>query len=221
VPPAKPDLPPVHARLCAVDVRLFGEVFVTLFVITDPPGLLPIFLALTGPLPRRERARAAWLAVGLAMAVIVIFAVAGQQILSYLGISLPALQGAGGLLLLLVALELLTGRTDDPQRQRTSNVALVPLGTPLLAGPGAIVATMLFVQRAETQADYLAIAAGAFLVFFITWLMLRFSGFLMRVLRPAGVEVLTRISGLLLAAIAVQLVADAVFAFVREFSAQA
>jgi multiple antibiotic resistance protein len=204
-----------------VDVRLFGEVFVTLFVITDPPGMLPIFLALTRNLERRERVRAAWLAVGLAAAVIGVFAVAGQQILSYLGIDLPALQAAGGLLLLLVALDLLTGRADDPDRQVTSNVALVPLGTPLLAGPGAIVATMLFVKGAEDTPDYFAIAAGAGLVFFITWLLLFGSGFIVRVLRPAGIEVITRILGLLLAAIAVQLVADAVAAFVRDYSAGA
>ena len=90
---------------------------------------VPIFLALTGNMPRRERSRAAWQAVALAGGVIVVFAVGGQQILHYLGISLPALQGAGGVLLLLVALELLTGRADDPA-QVTSNVALVPIGTP-------------------------------------------------------------------------------------------
>jgi multiple antibiotic resistance protein len=201
-----------------VDVRLFGEVVVTLFVITDPPGMLPIFLALTGTMSPRDRARAAWMAVALAVGVIVVFAVAGQQILHYLGVDLPALQGAGGLLLLLVALELLTGRTDDPRRQATANVALVPLGTPLLAGPGAIVATMLFVRRATDLPDYVAIAAGIVIVFVVAWLMLRFSGVLVRLLRPAGIEVLTRISGLLLAAIAVQLVADAVNAFVHQFS---
>jgi multiple antibiotic resistance protein len=199
-------------------MRLFGEVFLTLFVIMDPPGMVPIFLALTGSLPARERLRAAWIAVGLAAGVIVVFAAAGQQILSYLGIDLPALQAAGGLLLLLVALQLLTGRSDDPQRQATANVALVPLGTPLLAGPGAIVATILFVRAATTTADYLAIAAGIILVLMVTWLILRFSNVLVRVLRPGGIEVLTRISGLLLAAIAVQLVADAIVAFVRAYA---
>ncbi|MBX6749347.1 MAG: MarC family protein [Micromonosporaceae bacterium] len=202
-----------------MDVRLFGEVFVTLLVIIDPPGMLPIFLALTRTMPPRERTRAAWMAVALAAGVIVVFAVAGRQILDYLGVDLPALQAAGGLLLLLVALELLTGRSDDPRRQVTSNVALVPLGTPLMAGPGAIVATMLFVQQAADTTDYLAISAGMVLVFVLTWLLLRFSNLMVRVLRPGGIEVLTRISGLLLAAIAVQLVADAIFAFVRAFSA--
>jgi multiple antibiotic resistance protein len=199
-----------------VDVKLFGEVFVTLFVITDPPGMVPIFLALTGNMPRRERSRAAWQAVALAGGVIVVFAVGGQQILHYLGISLPALQGAGGVLLLLVALELLTGRADDPA-QVTSNVALVPIGTPLLAGPGAIVATMLFVQRAHGMPGYLAVAAGIALVLLAVWLILRFCGLIVKVLRPAGIEVLTRIAGLLLAAIAVQLVADAIGSFVRAY----
>jgi multiple antibiotic resistance protein len=137
--------------------------------------------------------------------------------LRYLGIDLPALQGAGGLLLLLVALELLTGKADDPSSQATSNVALVPLGTPLLAGPGAIVATMLFVQRGHAPADFVAIALGMLAVLLLVWLVLRFSGFIVRVLRPSGIEVLTRIAGLLVAAIAVQLIADAVAAFVREF----
>jgi MarC family membrane protein len=201
-----------------VDARLFGEVFVTLLVITDPPGMVPIFLALTGALPAAERNRAAWQAVALAGGVIVVFAVAGQQILRYLGIDLPALQGAGGLLLLLVALQLLTGQADDPDRQATSNVALVPLGTPLLAGPGAIVATLLFVRRADGVGGYASIAAAVVLVLVLVWITLRFSGVVVKVLRPGGIEVLTRIAGLLVAAIAVQLVADAVAAFVETYA---
>ncbi|HEX6869932.1 MAG TPA: MarC family protein [Micromonosporaceae bacterium] len=202
-----------------MDVKLFGEVFVTLLVITDPPGMVPVFLALTGAMPARERHRAAWQAVALAGGVIVVFAVAGQQILAYLGIGLPALQCAGGILLLLVALNLLTGETDDPSRTPMSNVALVPLGTPLLAGPGAIVATMLFVQRADNLTGYASIAAAVVLVLVTVWLTLRFSGLIVRLLRPSGIEVLTRIAGLLLAAIAVQLVADAINAFVRAYAA--
>ena len=201
-----------------MDAKLFGEVFVTLLVIVDPPGMMPIFLALTGPLTARDRHRAAWQAVALALGVIVIFAVAGQTLLDYLHVDLPALQAAGGLLLVLVALELLTGKTDDPSQQATSNIALVPLGTPLLAGPGAIVATMLFVQRAEGGADVTAIAAAIIAVMLTVWVVLRFSGGIVKILRPGGVEVLTRIAGLLLAAIAVQLIADAVAEFVRQYA---
>jgi multiple antibiotic resistance protein len=201
-----------------MNAKLLGEALVTLFVIMDPPGMVPIFLALTGKLPVRERNRAAWQAVALAGGVIAVFAVVGQPLLRYLGIDLPALQGAGGLLLLLVALELLTGKADDPaSQQATSNIALVPLGTPLLAGPGAIVATMLFVRRAHTSGDFVAIALGIFVVLLLVWVVLRFSGSIVRVLRPSGIEVLTRIAGLLVAAIAVQLIADAVAAFVHAY----
>jgi multiple antibiotic resistance protein len=201
-----------------VDAKLFGEVFVTLLVIVDPPGMMPIFLALTGPLTARDRNRAAWQAVALALGVIVIFAVAGQTLLDYLHVDLPALQAAGGLLLILVALELLTGKADDPSQQVTSNIALVPLGTPLLAGPGAIVATMLFVQQADGGADVTAIAAAIVAVMVTVWVVLRFSGGIVKILRPGGIEVLTRIAGLLLAAIAVQLIADAVAAFVTQYA---
>ncbi|MFG1776327.1 MarC family protein [Micromonospora sp. NPDC049048] len=201
-----------------MDAKLFGEVFVTLLVIVDPPGMMPIFLALTGPLTARDRNRAAWQAVALALGVIVIFAVAGQTLLDYLHVDLPALQAAGGLLLVLVALELLTGKADDPSQQATSNIALVPLGTPLLAGPGAIVATMLFVQQADGGADVTAIAAAIVAVMLTVWIVLRFSGGIVKILRPGGIEVLTRIAGLLLAAIAVQLIADAVAAFVTQYA---
>jgi multiple antibiotic resistance protein len=205
-----------------VNLKLFGEVFVTLLVIVDPPGMVPVFLALTGTMPARERTRAGTQAVLLALGVIVIFAVAGQTLLDYLHVQLPALQGAGGLLLILVALQLLTGKTDEPSEQGgTTNVALVPLGTPLLAGPGAIVATMLFVQRADGLNDYTVIGLAILAVMMTVWLVLRFSGGIVKLLRPGGIEVLTRIAGLLLAAIAVQLIADAVAAFVELYTAAA
>jgi multiple antibiotic resistance protein len=198
-----------------VDLKLFGEVFVTLLVIVDPPGMVPVFLALTGALPARQRVRAGTQAVLLALGVIVVFAVAGQTLLDYLHVQLPALQGAGGLLLILVALQLLTGKTDEPEDQAgTSNVALVPLGTPLLAGPGAIVATMVFSQQVDHLAEFVAVGLGVVLVHVALWLSMRFSMPILRVLREGGVVLVSRIAGLLLSAIAVQLVADAVRAFI-------
>jgi multiple antibiotic resistance protein len=205
-----------------VNLKLLGEVYVTLLVIVDPPGMVPVFLALTGAMPSRQRMKAGTQAVLLALGVIVGFAVAGQTLLDYLHVQLPALQGAGGLLLVLVALQLLTGKTDEPAEQGgTSNVALVPIGTPLLAGPGAIVATMLFVRRADGLDEYAVIGLGILLVMLTVWLVLRFSGVIVKLLRPAGIEVLTRIAGLLLAAIAVQLIADAIDAFVKLYSTAA
>src|SRR4051794_28547832 len=182
--------------------------------------MVPVFLALTGTMPARQRMLAGTQAVGLALGVIVVFAVAGQTLLDYLHVQLPALQGAGGLLLVLVSLQLLTGKTDAPEEQGgTSNVALVPLGTPLLAGPGAIVATMLFAQRADGVVDQAILFAGIIAVMITVWLVLRFAGLIVKLLRPGGIEVLTRIAGLLLAAIAVQLIADAVAAFVHSYNA--
>jgi multiple antibiotic resistance protein len=94
-------------------------------------------------------------------------------------------------------------------------VAFVPLGTPLLAGPGAIVATMLFVQRIGSVGGAVVFAAAIVAVVVALWLAMRFSGVIMRLLRPSGVELLTRIAGLLLSAIAVQLIVNAVRAMIR------
>ena len=199
-----------------MDAQFFGEAFVTLFVIMDPLGTVPIFLALTGGYTMRARSRAAGLAVLVSLGVIISFAVFGQQILNYLGIGIPALQGAGGLLLLLVALDLLTGRAEDPREVQDVNVALVPLGTPLLAGPGAIVATIVFVRRADQIGDYLALGLAILAVHLSLFLALRFSGGIIRVIRDSGIVLVSRIAGLLLSAIAVQLVADSVLGFIAE-----
>jgi multiple antibiotic resistance protein len=203
----------------AEDGTLFLTTFLTLFVIMDPPGTVPVFLGLTSAMGAKQRNRAARQAILVAFGVIVVFAVFGQQVLHYMGISLPALQASGGLLLLLVAMELLTGKMEEPapSGNKGVNVALVPLGTPLLAGPGAIVATMVFVQRADgSLPDVVAISVGIVAIHLVMWLTLRFSGVIMRILGENGVLLVTRIAGLLLSAIAVQLVADAVTAFIQN-----
>jgi multiple antibiotic resistance protein len=199
------------------DFKFFWEAFVTLLVITDPPGVVPVFLGMTGSKPKAERNRLAWQAAVVALGVIVAFAAFGQSILTYLGVELPSLQAAGGLLLLLVALELLTGKASDPvdHEQTAANVAFVPLGTPLLAGPGAIVATMLFVRRLNSIGTGLAFAAAILAVVALLWLAMRFSNVVLAILKRSGVELLTRIAGLLLSAIAVQLIVDAVRALIK------
>jgi multiple antibiotic resistance protein len=195
------------------DLTLFTSTFVTLIVILDPPGAIPIFLALTGPLTPKQKVAAARRASLVALGVIASFAVFGQKILDYLHISLPALQGAGGLLLLIVALQLLTGSESEQLADAGVNVALVPLGTPLLAGPGAIVATMLAVQGAEGAGGYLAVALALVTALLVVYLTFRFASPLARLLKDSGIVLLTRIAGLLLSAIAVQMIADSVIAF--------
>ena len=197
-----------------MDWVLFTSVFVTLFVIMDPVGTIPIFLSLTGGRSPQVARRLAWQAVTVSFGVISAFAFFGQRILDYLHISLPALQCAGGLLLLLVALELLTGKEEEHKANGDANIALVPLGTPLLAGPGAIVATMLFVQDIDDWASGTSVALGIVAVHLALWAAMRYSLPILRVIRESGVLLVTRIAGLLLSAIAVQLVADAVRAFI-------
>ena len=198
------------------DVEVFASALITLLVIMDPPGTVPVFLSLTGRKHPSARARAAWQAVLISLLVITMFAVAGQAILAYLGIGIPALQGAGGLLLLLIALDLLTGRDSaQPQAADDVNVALVPLGTPLLAGPGAIAATIVFVREAEGEIGaYLALGAAIVIVHVALFLCLRYAGVLIKLLRESGITLLAKIAGLLLAAIAVQLVAESVRGFI-------
>jgi multiple antibiotic resistance protein len=197
------------------DVKLAVEVFVTLFVIMDPPGTVPLFLSLTSGRSNAMRKKLAGQAVVVAFFVITVFALFGRRILDYLGITLSSMQVSGGLLLLLVALELLTGKADDPVETKNVNVALVPLGTPLLAGPGAIVATIVFVKQVDDVGAALALAAGIVAVHLVLWLFLRYSVVIIRVIRESGVILVTRIAGLLLSAIAVQLVADGVTAMVK------
>lgn len=197
------------------NARLFGSALVTLFVIMDPPGVVPIFLALVASKSRAERARLALQATAVSFSVIVAFALLGEQVLRYLKISLPALQGAGGLLLLLVSLQLLMG-AEQQQNEGEKGVSLgmVPLGTPLLAGPGAIVATLIYSRQAEGTADWVALAVAVLAIHVVIYLAMRFSGLIARIAGKGGISVFARVMGLLLAAIGVQLLADAVQGFI-------
>lgn len=188
--------------------------FVTLLVIMDPPGATPVFLSLVADKSTKVRRQLAIQAALVSLLVISVFALFGRFILSYLNVSIEALQGAGGLLLLLISLELLTGRSGENSKSENANVALVPLGTPLLAGPGAIVATMLFVQDATTPAYKLGLLAAVVAVHIIIALVLLSSTTILRVIREAGVTLVARIAGLLLAAIAVQMIVDSIRGFI-------
>ncbi|MFI9556930.1 MarC family protein [Nonomuraea endophytica] len=193
--------------------RFFVEAFVTMFVIMDPPGVIPLFLAYTSGRSPLERRRIAWQAAVTAFCLIVVFAVFGQAILAYLHVEVAAMQIAGGLLLLLVALELLRGVSQPSSESMRSNVnvALVPLGTPLLAGPGAIVATIVFAQQAGSRpGGILALGLAIAAVHLVLWVFMRFSVSIIRVIKENGVELVTRIAGLLLSALAVQLIINAI-----------
>jgi multiple antibiotic resistance protein len=201
-----------------VDLHFLAGVLVTLFVIVDPPGTVPIFLSLTRTMTAKQRSRAAMVAVGVAILIIATFAVFGRFILAYMHISLPALQFSGGLLLLLVAMQLLTGKEGEMAQSSGVNVALVPLGTPLLGGPGAIVAMMLFVDQSGGQlARVNALVVALVVMAVVLYLFMRFADIIARVLGDGGVTLVTRISGVLLAAISVQMIFDAVHSFLETW----
>lgn len=197
-----------------ISALTFGlQAFVTLFVIMDPPGATPIFLSLVENKPAAIRNRLAWQGAAVSFFVITLFALFGRLILNYLNISIPALQGAGGLLLLLVSLELLQGGKNDKANQKNVNVALVPLGTPLLAGPGAIVATMLFVQKVHDVKSGIALILAVIGVHLVIGLSLMFSTKIVSLIKESGVMLVARIAGLLLAAIAFEMVINSIKAF--------
>ena len=193
------------------------QAFVTLLVIMDPPGATPIFLSLVADKAAPVRRRLAWQAAAVSLLVIATFALFGRVILDYLSVSIQSLQASGGLLLLLVSLELLTGRRSGDADSKDSNIALVPLGTPLLAGPGAIVATMIFVQQAETTSKVIGLIIAVAAVHLTIALSLLSSTFILRIIKNAGVTLLARIAGLLLAAIAVQMMVDAIKGFAANW----
>lgn len=192
----------------------FGtQAFVTLFVILDPPGAAPIFLSLASGKSIKVQRRLAWQAATVSLFVIVSFALFGNALLGYLNISLPALQGAGGILLLITGLGLLTGSITDSDSAASQNIALVPLGTPLLAGPGAIVTTMLYVQKADGGEQLGALAIAIVAVHVIIGLTFMFSTKILSVIKDSGVTLLARIAGLLLSAIAVEMIVSAIKTF--------
>lgn len=189
----------------------FGEALVTLIVILDPLGNVPVFLALTGTLDEKERSKASYLATFVATAVILSFAAFGQLLLDYLNVSLESLMVAGGALLFFVAFEMLRGNTQSLSgSHENGNVAFVPLGTPLLAGPGAIVATMLLIRQHPVTEARAGVILGVLTALLINLFALRFASWCGRYLRPSAIHFLTRIMGLLLTAIAVQLVVRAI-----------
>jgi multiple antibiotic resistance protein len=201
-------------QIATLSALTFGaQAFVTLFVILDPPGATPIFLGLTAGESEKRKRRMAWQAAFISLLVIISFAIFGNLLLGYLNISFASLQGAGGLLLLITALGLLTGYAPEEKPGTSKNVALVPLGTPLLAGPGAIVTTMLFVQNAKDWGQITALFAAIIVVHILIGLTLMYSTKILKIIKETGVDLVAKIAGLLLAAIAVEMIVASIKAY--------
>ncbi|MEZ5809917.1 MAG: MarC family protein [Rhizobiaceae bacterium] len=197
--------------------------FVTLLVTIDPPGLAPLFLALTAGMNRGERRQVAVRATVIAFAVLALFAVAGSVILSVLGITLPAFRVAGGLLLFYIAFEMVFERRQERHEKSAKraitkdmirNIAVFPLAIPLLAGPGAISATILLAGEFAGPLPRVALVAIILAICALTWVVFLLSEPVDRLLGETGRTILTRLLGVILAALAVQFVADGVRALV-------
>lgn len=191
----------------------FGEAFVTLLVVMDPIGTAPVFVALTRHQTSSGARRSALGASLGAMVIVFIFALFGQVVLSYLRVSLASLSIAGGLLLVLVALEMLQDQTAPPKEGE--GVALVPLATPLLAGPGAIATVMVLVRQHHGTAAHLGVYLAILATVVVIGAVFLLADKLSSVIPSSALRLLTRIFGFLLAAIAVQLVVDGATALAR------
>jgi multiple antibiotic resistance protein len=193
--------------------------FVTLLVTIDPPGLAPLFLAVTRGMNRDERRQVSVRASIIGFSVMALFALAGALILSVLGITLPAFRVAGGLLLFFIAFEMVFEKRQDRKEKISDvaitkdmihNIAAFPLAIPLIAGPGAISATVLLsgsFQGFAAQATLVGIIAVCLLLTYLVFILAeRIDG----LLGQTGRSILTRLLGVILAALAVQFVADGV-----------
>jgi MarC family membrane protein len=186
------------------------------FFVVDPIGVVPIFLAITAGDSETKMRRTALRACIVASGLLIFFAVFGGVIFQVFGVSLAAFRVAGGILLLITSLDMLRARPSETRTSRTEeqegvakeDVALVPLAMPLLAGPGAIASAMVLMSKGETLLMAVPVLAAIVLTFVAAYFILRASHLVQRVLRQSGVAILERVMGLILAAIAVQFMAD-------------
>ena len=190
--------------------KAFGETVVTLVVIMDPVGAAPIFVTLTRGLDEESRRRAALRAATAALGLVLLFAIVGEALLRYLHVSIDSLSIAGGLLLLLLALEMLRG-IDQPGEDRPgADVALVPLASPLVAGPGAIVTAIVLARRYSTAGGRLSVFLGIVCASAVVGIALLIANRVVGRVPPALMDFVTRVLGLLLAAIGVQLILNGI-----------
>ncbi len=188
-------------------------IFTTLFIVIDPLGIIPIFLALAGHLSAARRRSILLKATAIAFLVLCLFIFLGNAILRFLGIQAGSFSIAGGILLFIASIDMLLGK---PRRTKVTaeemedpDIAVFPLGIPLLAGPGAITSVLLFVSADPSVPWLRPVLVGAVLAtLLIAVLTMSLSGLLLRVLHKTGVSVLERIMGILLAGLSVQFVYD-------------
>ncbi|BAZ31034.1 MarC-related protein [Cylindrospermum sp. NIES-4074] len=189
--------------LSAVDTSVFIQTFIAVFVLADAVGNIPVALVLTKGMTPEERNKVIDKAIVVAIAILLLFAFTGQAILTYLEISMGSLRVAGGLLLLLIALQMLRGELNTPIIEEGRDVAITPLALPLLAGPGTLTTVMLLMAKSESP--YLGVVLGIVGAMFVSWLIMRLANRIDSLIGAEGGVIITQLLGFLLAALAVEI----------------
>ena len=200
------------------DLPALIAAFTTLFVIIDPPGLAPLFVALTQGMSPKQRRSILIRAVLISFGLMIAFLLLGEALLGFIGISMPAFRIAGGILLFLTALEMLfqkrqerrQGNAAEGATEHQDDPSVFPLAMPLIVGPGAITTIILLAGQAENTADMFAITGVLATVLMFVFLFCMASGPLERILGKTGVNIVTRLLGMLLAALAIQFILDGI-----------
>ncbi|WP_322888911.1 MULTISPECIES: MarC family protein [unclassified Yoonia] len=195
--------------------------FTTMFIILDPPGLVPVFIALTQGMTAEQRRAIAVRACIVAGVLMILFLFVGEAVLGFIGISMDAFRIAGGILLFLTALDMLFQRRQarradnaaEGQAEHQDDPSVFPLALPLIVGPGAITTIILLAGNATSAADFGAIAGVLMAVLLITFLSFLIAPTIERALGKTGLNIVTRVLGMLLAALAVQFVLDGLRGF--------
>lgn len=200
-------------------MAFFAATLTTMFSVVDPFSIAPLFLALTPGIDARERLRIMRRAVLIAALILLAFAAGGRGLLSSLGIGVPAFSIAGGILLLLVAIDMLFARPsrtretpeEGMEAARSADISVFPLAIPILSGPGAIVTVVLYMSQAGTDVFKIAaVLASVAIALLASYFAMRLSNLVLRLLGETGVHVIGRVMGILLAALAVQFVLNGI-----------
>lgn len=198
-------------------IEVFGSALVTFLVIIDPPGCAPIFASLTRGTPGKHRRAMAIRSSLIAWAILMFFALLGRPMLQALGISLASFRVAGGIMLFMIALDMVFERRTQRRESRAQSIegtpeaediSVFPMAIPMIAGPGSIASAMLWVSRADGSVEVAAVLAAITIVMLLTMLALLAAGPIMRLIGEKLEAMITRILGVILAALAAQFVID-------------
>ncbi|SFD71198.1 multiple antibiotic resistance protein [Sulfitobacter brevis] len=203
--------------MLTLDTAYMITALVTMFVVIDPIAIAPLFLALTRGMSPAQRRLIAWRGVFVAGLVLAVFAAFGEAVLGFIGISMPAFRVAGGILLFITALDMLferrTKRREDQTEDDHDDPSVFPIAIPLIAGPGAIASVILLTSEKPGAEGLITVLAITALTLVVMGLVLQASGALERAIGKSAINVLTRLLGMLLAALSVQFVLDGLSAF--------